>query len=190
MTISFKNLALSLGLLMTGGGAAHAQAFTPLLTQTVGSGANESFLTVDFQDGTAIHSYAFGYFYDGGKTGADLLAAVSSGAGLGTTYLFNGGAVNGFSFDGHSEAGFTNTNYWAYSLGTDGQTWKSSGSGIKGRPLSNGSWDGWSWDVSNANPFPKTPSAAPVPEASSAVSLGALTLLGLGTMAVRRKKAA
>ena len=177
-------------LVMAGASAAHAQTFIPLLTQTVGSGANESFLTVDFQDGTAIHSYAFGYFYDGGKTGADLLSAVSSGAGLSTTYLFNGGVVNGYSFDGHFEAGFTNTNSWAYSLGTDGQTWKSSGSGIKGRPLSNGSWDGWSWDVGNANPFPTTPSAAPVPEASSAVSLGILALLGAGFIAIRRKKTA
>lgn len=74
-------------------GTAHAQSFRPQITQTVGSGSNESFLVVDFQDGTVDHNYAFGYLYDGSRTGADLIAAVSSGTGLGVTYLYNGGPL-------------------------------------------------------------------------------------------------
>lgn len=171
-------------------GTAHAQSFRPQITQTVGSGSNESFLVVDFQDGTVDHNYAFGYLYDGSRTGADLIAAVSSGTGLGVTYLYNGGAVDGFSFNGHSEAGFDNNAYWSYYLGNDGRNWSYSTTGIKGRTLSNGSWDGWSWDVNNADPLPVTPTAsAPVPEASTTASLGLLLVLGAGGfLAARRRK--
>ena len=179
-------LSIIFGVLACLPGAAQAQQFVPQLTQTVGSGSSESFLTVDFQDGTASHSYAFGYLYDGQKTGADLIAALSSGAGLGVTYLFNGGAVNSFSFDGHSQAGFANSGYWGYWLGADGQTWKLSGVGIKGRTLTNGSWDGWSWNANSSGLPPRTPAA--VPEASPAASLGLLLGLGGTLISVRRKK--
>ena len=171
---------------------AHAQTFKPQVTQTVGSGSNESFFVVDFQDGTVDHSYAFGYLYDGSKTGADLITALSSGAGLGATYLYSGGAVNSFTFNGHSEAGFENEAYWSYYLGNDGRNWSYSSTGIKGRTLSNGSWDGWSWDMNSADPLPLTPTApAPVPEASTAASLGLVLALGAGGfLASRRRKPA
>ncbi len=177
-------------LLVTLSSTAHAQTFTPQITQTVGSGSNESFLVVDFQDGAVDHNYAFGYLYDGSKTGADLISAVSSGVGLGVTYLYNGGVVNGFSFSGHSEAGFDANAYWSYYLGKDGQSWESSASGIKGRALSNGSWDGWSWDVNNSDPLPVTPAVSvPVPESSTTASLGLLLTLGMGGfLAARRRK--
>lgn len=181
--------------------AAHAQTFTPLLTSTVGSGSKESFFTLDFQDGTANDNYAFGYKYDGAKTGADFLAALSAGTPLQIDYVpgytptsgsYLGVAVNGFTFNGHSEAGFENAYYWSYWLGTDGQNWTYSGVGASSRDLSNGSWDGWSWDVNglaNGGPFdslPVTPAA--VPEASSAVSLSVLALLGVGVFAIRRSR--
>jgi hypothetical protein len=170
-------------------GAARAQTFTPQITQTVGAGSQESFFVLDFQDGSVDHNYAFGYFYDGAKTGADLISALSSGAGLGVTYLYNGGVVNGFSFNGHSEAGFGADGYWSYWLGTNGQTWKSSGAGIKSRPLSNGSWDGWSWDANSSDLPPVTPTTpAPVPEASTAASFGLLLALGAGGAALYARK--
>jgi len=131
-------------------GAARAQTFTPQITQTVGAGSQESFFVLGFQDGSVDHNYAFGYFYDGAKTGADLISALSSGAGLGVTYLYNTMAASSTAlvstttfqrprFNGHSESGFGANRYWSYWLGTNGQTWKSSGAGIKSRPLSNGS---------------------------------------------------
>lgn len=171
------------------GGSVRAQTFTPQITQTVGSGSLESFFVVDFQDGTVDHSYAFGYLYDGTKTGADLISALSSGADLGVTTLFSGGAVNSFTFNGHSQAGFSNAGYWSYWLGSDGQHWKSSGTGIKGRTLSDGSWDGWSWAANGSNPQPVTPSApAPVPETATAVSFSLLLVLGAGGAALAARK--
>lgn len=182
--ISLAVLGILLAILSS---TAHAQTFTPQITQTVGSGSKESFLVVDFQDGTVDHNYAFGYLYDGSKTGADLVAAVSSGTGLGVTYLYNGGVVDGFSFNGHSEAGFDNDAYWSYYLGNDGRNWSYSSTGIKGRTLTDGSWDGWSWDANSANLPPVTPTAAPVPEASTTVSFALLLALGAGAWFARKK---
>ena len=153
--MKLNSLYLSAALLTTLSAAAGAQTFTPALTETVGSGSEESFFTLDFQDGTAGHNYAFGYQYDG-----------------------------------HYEASPGNS-YWAYFIGTDGQNWTYSGVGASDRTLSNGSWDGWSWDADYTNPVTPTPlTPAAVPEVSSAVSLGLLALLGAGWTAARRKKTA
>lgn len=171
-------------LLLMGAAGANAQTFTPLLTATAGSGSEESFLTIDFKDGTQNDNYAFGYKYDGTKTGVDLLNAFASD-GLMTQYIYNGAAVNGFTFNGHSEAGFGNSGYWAYYSGPDGQQWKYASTGVRGN-ITDGGWDGWSWALNSVATPPITPAA--VPEASSVVSLG--LLLGLGVVALRRKKAA
>ena len=162
--------------------SANAQTFTPQLTATVGSGSEESFLTVDFKDGTQNDSFAFGYKYDGTQTGADLLNAFASN-GLMTQYIYNGAAVNGFTFGSHSEAGFSASGYWAYYKAPDGQNWTYSSTGVAG-DITNGGWDGWSWAPNDTAVPPVTPAA--VPEASSVVSLG--LLLGFGVLAVRRKK--
>lgn len=189
MKLHFLSAAI---LLATGASAVHAQTFTPAITQTVGTGSEESFFTVDFEDGTANQSYAFGYKYDGNKTGGDLLAALAAGTPLQVGYYPGYGPTNAFvqsfSFNGHTQTGAGN-NYWAYWQGTDGQNWTFSDVGASGRGLTNGSWDGWSWDADYSKPpfpapAPLTPAA--VPEASSVVSLG--LLLGFGVIALRRKK--
>ncbi len=177
--------AASLLLALAAAGA-NAQTFTPLLTATAGAGSEESFLTIDFKDGTQEDSFAFGYKYDGPKTGVDLLNAFAAD-GLMTQYIYNGAAVNGFTFGDHSEAGFSASGYWAYYKAPDGQNWTYASTGVGGN-IVNGSWDGWSWAPNDAAVPPSTPAA--VPEASSAVSLGVLTLLGAGVLAVRRRKSA
>lgn len=181
-------------LMTVGMTAAHAQTFAPLITQTVGTGSEESFFTLDFQDGTTDHNYAFGYKYDGTQTGADFLTALSSGTALTVSSSTSsyGVLVSSFGFNGHFKDSPGNS-YWAYFTGTNGQDWTYSEIGASDRTLSNGSWDGWSWDPDyhtgeDAAPRPLTPAA--VPEASSAVSLGVLALLGAGAFAVRRRKVA
>lgn len=169
-------------LLCVGAAGANAQTFTPVLTATAGSGSEESFLTVDFKDGTQNDSYAFGYKYDGTKTGVDLLNAFASD-GLMTQYIYNGAAVNGFTFNGHSEAGFAASGYWAYYNSPNGQQWQYANTGVAGN-IANGGWAGWSWAPNSVAVPPITPAA--VPEASSVTSLG--LLLGFGVVALRRKK--
>ena len=190
--ISVIAAVAAIGLSVILPGSAHALSFTPQITQTVGTGSSESFLTLDFQDGTTDHNSAFGYFYDGAKTGADMLAALTAGTSLNIGYYPgygpgnpSGVLVNSFSLNGHTKTG-ANTDYWSYWLGSDGQTWNYSGVGASGRSLTNGSWDGWSWDANNANLAPLTPAA--VPE-SSTVCLFATGLLGLACTAIRRRAA-
>jgi hypothetical protein len=192
MKLHFFSIAAVL--MATGATAAHAQTFTPSITQTIGSGSEESFFTLDFQDGTLDHNYAFGYLYNGTQTGADLLAALSADTALQVGYDAGYGPADGnpagvfansFSFNGHSETG-SDANYWAYFTGNDGQNWTYSQVGASSRTLSNGSWDGWSWDVGNAYPAPAPVTPAAVPEASSVVSFG--LLLGLGLVIIRRSR--
>ena len=173
-------------------GSAHALSFTPQITQTVGTGSSESFLTLDFQDGTADHNYAFGYFYDGAKTGADMLTALTAGTSLNVGYYpgYGPGDPSGifaksFSFNGHSQVG-GDVDYWSYWLSSDGQAWNFSGVGASGRDLTNGSWDGWSWDVNNADIAPLTPAA--VPE-SSTICLFSIGVIGIACLAIRKRVA-
>jgi hypothetical protein len=171
-------------------GSAYALSFTPQITQTVGTGSSESFITFDFQDGTTDHNYAFGYFYDGAKTGADMLTALTAGTSLNVGYYTGYGPtdphgvfIKSFNLNGHAETG-TNSDYWSYWLGSDGQKWKFSGVGASGRGLTNGSWDGWSWDANRANLAPLTPAAVPEP---SAICLFSIGVIGIACLALRKR---
>ena len=195
-----NRLLLTLSLLMVGMSVAHAQTSPFLVSQTVGTGSNESFLTVDFQDGSADHSYLFGYRYDGAKTGADLLDAVAAQTGLTVGYYPGYGpndgnalgvAPNLFSFQGHTQDGgpnFTNS-YWSYFLSPDGKNWQPANFGASSTPLSNGSYDGWSWadnvPYPQMPPTPVTPRAAAVPE----LGVGWLLLAGLPLLLAARRRA-
>lgn len=197
--MELSTLYLSAALMAALSPAASAQTFTPALSAVVGSGSEESFFTLDFQSGTIDHNYAFGYKYEGTKSGADFLTALAAGTSLTVGYAPgygpsdpNGVLVSSFAFNGQFQDSPGNS-YWAYFTGPDGQNWTYSGVGASGRTLSNGSWDGWSWDADYSQPpfpapTPLTPAA--VPEASSAVSLGLLALLGASLFVARRKKMA
>jgi hypothetical protein len=101
----------------------------------VGLGANRSALVIDFHDGTGKQSFAWGYYYDGIKTGADMLLAISA-ADLNLTLTYSGSAEDnlylmGISyFDGsttHTRDNgdfISDSNYWGYYLagGTAGET--------------------------------------------------------------------
>jgi hypothetical protein len=93
----------------------------------VGTGANRSGLVIDFHDGASKQSFAWGYYYDGTKTGAEMLLAIDAAdANLSLTFLGTAAEdlyLTGISyFDGSTLHTRTNGdfvsdfNYWGYYL--------------------------------------------------------------------------
>lgn len=164
-------------------------------TFTAGTGTNESYMVVDFQDGTSQPSFLFGYKYDGTKTGLDMVEALSAydapavgyvpGYGPGTTSSL-GPAIESFAFLGHSQAGFDINAYWGYYT-KDAGVWDYAPTGFSTRTLFNGSYDGWSFS-NGTDPLPRDP-GAPVPEGNSALLLG-FGMAGLALTAAKRCKRA
>lgn len=160
-----------------------------LITQQVGSGSNESFFVLDFNDGASAQSYAFSYRYDGAKTGEDLLNALAGEAGLRVTAQESpfGLFVVSLGYNDQSQTGGA-AGYWSYWLSPNGADWAFSGVGVRDRTLSDGSWDGWSWAGGFQATPPQVPQANAIPEPSplALVSIGLLGLIG-GGIAHRRK---
>jgi hypothetical protein len=168
----------------------------PSLSAIVGEGENLSYFVLDFKNGPVPQSYAFGYRYSGAKTGGDMLDALVADVPTFTanTQTFGnfGRFMIGLGFDGKFQDNSPpNPNaFWAYWLAEDGLNWATSDFGLDGRPLANGSWDGWTWgqDFNNfPGPAPSTPFlSADAPEPGS--GLLALIALGVVGLVTRRKQ--
>ncbi len=157
---------------------------------SVGSGANSSLMIVDFQNGSY---YAMEYQWDQNVdandpvTGWDMIEALCIEVGQSNpsslmeydyTVFGFGNALDRFSYEGNDEAATGASPYpsWVYYLSDNSTNTfdATSGVGAGDRPLSDGSWDGWSW---HADGFGT--GAAPVPEPAtlSLLAIGAATLL-------------
>lgn len=145
--------------------SAHAVTYGAYpLEGEVGSGANTSICVFDFGG----VEYAFGYHYDGAKTGADLLAALNGNFGIAIAYHPVYGTPTDISYGGYSisndpigddytgypgyyVSGGSTLNQWVVPPltihydggGTNGPAWLSSDAGLASRSLVDGSWDGW-----------------------------------------------
>lgn len=81
----------------------------------------------------------------------------------------------------HYAEGWYSAGYWSYWLSDDGVEWSFSGTGMSGRALTDGVWDGWSWAPSFDSTAPSEPVAA-VPEPMTAM------LFGLGMLLAARRR--
>jgi len=145
--------------------------------------ANVAVTVIDFGD----VSYAFGYKWSGSAYGSDMLLALDAQTDLDVQYTDWGGSL-GISVDSFSYAGQVATSDWVntwlgYWASDDGVTWTPQATGVSGRALSDGDWDGWSLETDVVtytlqNP-PDTP-AVPEPGSVWLLVAGTLALLNRG----------
>ncbi|MGQ9809637.1 MAG: PEP-CTERM sorting domain-containing protein [Armatimonadota bacterium] len=164
--------------------AAQAISLSDLIVSgSAGSGSSTSYLVLDF----GPDSYAFVYYYDGVKTGFDMLQDLSAAVpDLQFTYWdFGGGAVfvNTFAYGPYPATG-GGTTWWSYWLSDNGSDWSFAPVGAGARVLSDGSWDGWSFVPSFTDPATQ-PDVPLVPEPASLTVLGTL---GAGWLAASRRR--
>ena len=146
-----------------------------------GSGANESTLIVDFGDA----SYAFSYMWsDPGTTSFDMLQGVAAESSFEFAHTDWGWGitVDTMTYDGYS-LGEADTwdNGFGFWLSSNGEDWETSPQGVNTQPLSDGSWDGWTY-FEPPDEWPGGEPTVPVPEPSTA----AMLLMG-GAIAVTRR---
>ncbi len=165
--------------------SAGALTFDQVLVETwVGTGANEALLVVDF--GPA--SFAFGYRFDGQKTGFDMISDIAAATDLdfNDNTEYGGHLIDMFSYQGYylsyDSHTWSNTHWWEYWTSPDGEAWASSWVGCGDRVLSNGAWDGWTWspswpEVGTAPDVPLVPEPSPLVAMCSFVGLAGAKLL-------------
>ena len=94
LTATPLRLALLAGSLSAVSATAAVESFDDI-THWVGSGANESALVIDFNDGSAVDSFAWGYRWDGTASGAQMILDIAQFDPL-LSIVSSGDASNGF----------------------------------------------------------------------------------------------
>ncbi|MBC7808426.1 MAG: PEP-CTERM sorting domain-containing protein [Akkermansiaceae bacterium] len=183
----------------------------PLISAFIGTQTTTSklaYFVLDFNDpGPNPETYAFGWYYEGAKTGSDFVSELA-GSLTGANGFVQTGASGGFitrmGYSGRVLDGNVNpVGYWNLWLGFDGTNWTNSELGSSsitlgdtptfssdGR-LNSASWTGWRWvnDFNTDAPVaPRTPQqiVVAVPEPGVVTLFGAG--LGVGFVLVRRRK--
>lgn len=172
-----------------------------------GEGSNRSAVVIQWNVDGETNAMAFGYRWDGNKTGADMMAAVvannprlysfvQSGTPYGSTFGGCGWDVDGngeiglispqgdtiwcdnemgyfvasgYSYDGYTSADPTDwwrsgwmSGYWSYWMKASAEeTFKYASTGMSGRKLTDGSWDGWNYGGASWKPIVSAPSLIP-----------------------------
>ena len=148
-------LALSL---LIAGPAAQAQFTAADIQFWVGAGPDSSVLVIDFQDGSANPSHAWGWLHSGG-TGEDMVQAIAA-ADPALTVELVGGFLNSITYAGHAGIG-SEPDWWSTWDGT-GIDDMVSNLGLAGT-LGNGDWLGCSYTDFDPALAPTEPVPATLP---------------------------
>jgi hypothetical protein len=168
--------------------AAGALTFDEVLIETwVGAGSSDALMVIDF----GLASFAFGYRFDGAKTGFEMANDIATATDLDIVdnTEYGGHLIDTFSYHGYylsyDSHNWSDTHWWEYWTSPDGEAWTSSWVGCGDRVLTDGAWDGWTW--SPAWPEVGTAPDVPlVPEPSSLVAM--CSFVGLATGKLLRRK--
>lgn len=113
---------------------------------TVGSGQDSAGVRIEWSDGYVAE---FLVSFTGSTTGMGLLNIIADETTMVVTTVSYGSDkfVDGFSFNGHSNIGYSlGENWWHYYNKNSDQTdWTASFVGASDRVVSSGNWDGWSY---------------------------------------------
>ncbi len=91
----------------------------------IGNGANKAMFVVDWNDGLAMESLAWGYQWDGIASGEEMIAAIAQADDRLTVEIGNG-FINSIAFDGMDilHAGTASNMYWSTWSGTSTSDWE------------------------------------------------------------------
>ncbi len=152
-----------------------------------GSGPNRAGVVIDFYDGAAPRSFAWGFRWSGVATGEDLLRAVDTldpalTCGVDTGSF--GAYLDHVAYQGHHgdtwPAGYFS--YWTAQERPE--NWTYALLGMSTRTLTSGDWDGWAFVV-NKDGVKEAPPSEPV---AAVPEPGTLIALALGWIALRRRR--
>lgn len=92
------------------------------VTYWIGTGADSALLMIDFQDGTDVECYVWGFRFDGSTTGDEMLTAISS-ADPALEVEFAGGFLNTINYGAHAGIGGS-PDYWSTWSATNMGSWQ------------------------------------------------------------------
>jgi len=118
-----------------------AQFSTDSIDFWIGEGENQAVLIVDFNDSTTTECYAWGYRFNGIKTGEQMLTDIAL-ADMDFTIDITGGFLNSITYNGH-EGLPGSPDYWMTFSGTSLSDWTMN-NGIS-TELANNDWFGCSY---------------------------------------------
>ena len=142
----------------------------------VGQGVNSAYLYIEWSDGfVAEFDVNFGFDVMDITTGMGLLDIVETDTSLTTVRVYDDAFIDGISYLDHSDIGYLgDENWWHYwTMESDATEWIAPWDyGATDRIVENGDCDGWIYGRATAVPEP-----------------GSIALLGLGGLALRKRKA-
>ena len=152
-----------------------------------GAGVSEAVLAIQWPG--EISAWAWGYRWQTSesKTGADMLSAfVTASNGAFSVPGLAGGFITDMQWMGHSFPAYNGSEYLQYFVnnaqgspfdGAGPGEWDASNTGVNGRSLVDGSWDGWSYSAfGDAGPAEGLNAPAPIPEPSSFLLIAGASL--------------